>query len=257
MRVLCSATVINSGFSNINPMQFGYENCKSSHFYGPAVRTHWLIHFVVSGSGIFKINGTTYNVGAGEMFVIPPFIETYYEADSKTPWSYIWIGFTTDGELPLKLDDTVYCPEALLIFEKMKSCIENENGRTAFLCARIWDLFSLLLENKKTEIDYVEKALSCIHSEYMNGITVQDIAERLNLNRSYFSMIFKKKIGASPVKYLVDYRMKMAASLMVKRKKSVSVAAYSVGYTDIFNFSKMFKRYYGVSPKKYIEQNSK
>ena len=251
------ATVIEGNFSDINPVQFGYENCKSSHYYGPAVRTHWLIHYVVSGSGIFKIGNKVYNVEKGQLFVIPPYVETYYAADNKNPWNYIWIGFTTNGKLPLKLEDTIYCPEAELIFQKMKNCIENENGRTAFLCARIWDLFSVLLENKNSEIDYVEKALSCIHSEYANDITVQQISDRLGLNRSYFSMIFKEKTGVSPVKYIVNYRMKIAASLMVKRSMNVTVAANSVGYTDIFNFSKMFKRYYGISPKKYIEQNSK
>ena len=251
------STVIEGNFSDINPVQFGYEKCKSAHFYGPAVRTHWLIHFVVSGSGIFKIGEKVYNVSKGEMFVIPPYVETYYAADNKKPWEYIWIGFTSKGELPVKLEDTIYCPEAELIFQKMKNCIECENGRTAFLCARIWDLFSVIMENRKIEIDYVQKALSCIHSEYMTGVTVQDISDRLNINRSYFSMIFKKKTGVSPVKYLVDYRMKIAASLMVKRGMNVTVAANSVGYTDIFNFSKMFKRYYGLSPKKYIEKYKK
>ncbi len=250
-------TVIESDFCDINPMQFGYENCDKSHSYGPAVRTHWLIHYVVSGKGFFEIGGKKYTIGAGQMFVIPPFVETYYEADRENPWEYIWIGFTTKGELPISLDDVIYCPKAELIFERMKKCAENENGRTAFLCARIWDLFSVLLENKKNEISYVEKALSCIHSEYSNQITVQDIADRLGLNRSYFSMIFKNETGVSPVQYIVDYRMKVAASLMINQGMNVTVAANSVGYTDIFTFSKMFKRYYGVSPKKYILENSK
>ena len=255
--MLHTETVIESDFGSINPMQFGYENCKSSHYYGPAVRTHWLIHYVVSGCGVFEIGDKKYNVGKGEIFVIPPFVEAYYEASRENPWEYIWIGFTAKGELPIALDDVIYCPEAELIFQKMKACAENENGRTAFLCGRIWDLFSVLLENKKNEIGYVEKALACIHSEYSNQITVQDIADKLGLNRSYFSMLFKNETGVSPVKYLVDYRMKIAASLMVKQGMNVTVAANSVGYTDIFNFSKMFKRYYGISPKKYIMENSK
>ena len=250
-------TVIESDFCDINPMQFGYEDCEKSHFYGPAVRTHWLIHYVVSGCGTFRIKDREYKVSKGQMFVIPPFVETYYEADAKTPWDYIWVGFTAKSELPLKLDDVIYCPEAEPIFEKMKKCAESDSSRTAFLCARIWDLFAVLLENRKNEIGYVEKALGCIHSEYSNQITVQDIADRLGLNRSYFSMIFKNETGVSPVKYMVDYRMKVAASLMINQGMNVTVAANSVGYTDIFTFSKMFKRYYGISPKKYILENSK
>ena len=98
-----SIIIKDEGFSDLNPVQFGYENCNKSHSFGPAIRTHWLIHYVISGFGIFKIRDKEYNVKPGEMFVIPPYIETYYEADSVNPWSYIWIGFTTTREVTEKL----------------------------------------------------------------------------------------------------------------------------------------------------------
>ena len=248
------ATVIDGNFSDINPMQFGYQACKPKHSYGPAVRTHWLVHYIVSGCGIFKINNKTYNVSKGEIFVIPPFVETYYQADIKDPWEYIWVGFTTKGELPIILDDVIFCPEAESVFEKMKTCKQLANGRTAYLSGRIWDLFSMLLENKTQQISYVEKAKSFIHSEYANNITVQQIADRLGLNRSYFSILFKEETNMSPIEYLVSHRMKIAASLLTKRGMNVTIAANSVGYNDIFTFSKMFKRYYGVSPSKFATE---
>ena len=51
--------------------------------------------------------------------------------------------------------------------------------------------------------------------------------------------------------------MSLAAKLMTENQKSVSVAAYSVGYPDIFSFSKMFKRCYGVSPQEYVREKRK
>lgn len=76
--------VNNEEYNGINPIQCGFESCEKGHFFGPAIRTHWLIHFVESGKGIFRINNKEYTVKSGEMFVIPPFVETYYEADQKT-----------------------------------------------------------------------------------------------------------------------------------------------------------------------------
>ena len=55
------SVVSDEGYLGLNPIQFGYENCEKSKFFGPAVRTHWLIHFVVSGFGIFKIGDKEYN----------------------------------------------------------------------------------------------------------------------------------------------------------------------------------------------------
>ena len=105
-------------------------------------------------------------------------------------------------------------------------------------------------------MDYVQYALDCIHSEYVEPITVEMIASRLGINRSYFSTLFKSKMGISPKRYLFEYRMRMAALLLTEEKKPVTVTANSVGYTDIFNFSKMFKQYYGLSPIEYVKQNA-
>ncbi len=247
--------VTDEGYHGLNPMQFGFHSCEKSHSFGPAVRTYWLIHFVVSGYGTFHKDGNIYHIKPGEMFVIPPFEETYYEADSQNPWSYIWIGFTSDSQLPVTLKDVIYIPEAIPIFDKMKNSTEKSNGRSAFLAAKLWELFALLLEQKKPSENYIEKALDCIHSEYMNPLTVEDIAARLNLDRSYFSTLFKKTVGISPKKYLLNYRMKLAASLLTDKGKSVSVTAYSVGYSDVFVFSKMFKRHFGISPTEYASKH--
>lgn len=248
-----NVTIADEKYTGLNPVTFGYHSCPKSHSFGPAVRTYWLIHFVVSGCGYYKIGSREYEVGPGEMFVIPPYEETYYEADAKNPWNYIWIGFTSSGPLPTNLGDTVFCPEALKVFNSMRTCENMSHGKSAFLCARLWDLFSILLGREPYSKDYAEEALDCIHSEYMNGITVDEIAKRLNLDRTYFSIIFKKKTGLSPKEYLTNYRMNIAASLMIDKGKSVTVAACSVGYSDIFNFSKMFKRHYGVSPSEYVK----
>lgn len=250
-----SEIIINSGYAGLNPMQFGYEDCSPSHFFGPAVRNHWLLHYVVSGEGIFQIGEEVWSIRPGEMFVIPPYVETYYQADEKDPWHYIWIGFTTDSTLPATLKPRMYCPGAGSIFEKMKKCEGMELGKSAYLAARLWDLMSALLELERLPVDHIEKALNCMYSEYMNGIGVNEIARRLNLERSYFSTLFKKRMGVSPQAFLLDLRMENAARLMTQQGMSPTTAANSVGYSDIFNFSRMFKRKYGVSPREYKRNN--
>lgn len=241
--------------TTISPVLIGCEDCEKSHSFGPAVRNYWLIHYIISGFGLFKSEGKTYNLGAGEMFVISPYEETYYEADSSNPWSYIWVGFTIDGDMPSPLPKTFFCPQAQKIFEGIKyEAISNKEQKSASIKARLWDLFSLLSEGKTNEPDYVDKALAIIHSEFMNDISVETIASRLGLNRSYFSVIFKEKMNISPKEYLMVYRMNFAASLIINEKKSISTAAYSVGYPDIYNFSKMFKKHFGVSPREYIQK---
>ena len=116
-------------------------------------------------------------------------------------------------------------------------------------------MFSLLQDSQGEALDPIETALQIIHSEYMTELNVGRLAERVWLNRSYFSTLFRERVGKAPREYLFEYRMRIAASLMTEGGRSISTAANSVGYPDLYHFSRMFKQYSGLSPREYQKQN--
>ena len=65
--------------------------------------------------------------------------------------------------------------------------------------------------------------------------------------------MFRRQMGVSPHQYLMDVRLENAAALMAEHGYSVSEAALSAGYGNVYNFSKMFKKKYGVSPRQYTQ----
>ena len=88
--------IFSNDFSrNLDAMIYtcGREECAPSHSYGPVVRSGYLIHYILSGKGIYKANGRIYHLGEGDAFLICPNSLIYYEADKYHPWTYTWIGF--------------------------------------------------------------------------------------------------------------------------------------------------------------------
>ena len=249
-----SELLIDRNYDSFNVVDFGYQSCNPSHHFGPAVRSYWLMHYVTSGFGRFEIEGRVYDLQPGQIFVIPQDVTTYYEADAKKPWNYIWVGFTSSQDLPIELPDVITTPELGTLFESLKQCSKMSNGKEAFLSAKVWEIFSILLERTSKSNDWIDAAMSFMNNNYHNGINITDVAEKIGFDRSYFSSAFKKKIGITPQQYLLNIRMEKAADLMLKSGVKPSVAAISVGYEDMFVFSKAFKRHFGVSPREYINK---
>ena len=64
-------------------------------FEGNNVRQEYVLHYVISGKGIFSSsNHKIAHLKAGDVFILPKNVPCFYQADEEDPWSYFWIGFT-------------------------------------------------------------------------------------------------------------------------------------------------------------------
>lgn len=244
---------LNRGFSDINPLEFGEEKCAPNHEYGPNYRSYYLIHYVASGKGVFECEGKRFELSSGDAFIIEPNKIVHYMADEKDPWHYIWIGFTAQIKLHGKLDRLVVREDGLEdAFFSMRRVYGMQKGREDFLTSCIWRVISLLKEKEKTKtLDYVERAKAYMEAGYSGKIRISELSRSLNLERTYFSALFKEKTGKSPQTYLTELRLSRGAELITRYGLSPTEASGAVGYSDLFSFSRMFKRRYGISPTEY------
>lgn len=91
----------------------------------------------------------------------------------------------------------------------------------------------------------------------MENITVNLIASSLNISNSYLSQIFKKEIGTSIIKYIINYRVEKAKELLSSSDELIYNIAEKVGFCDEKHFSKTFKKITGLTPMQYKKQNEK
>lgn len=81
------------GSNEVRELSFlfcGRQNCKPGEAVGPAVREHYLMHYCLSGRGVYRAQGVNYEIGPGEGFLILPGELTSYQADDQEPWDHIW-----------------------------------------------------------------------------------------------------------------------------------------------------------------------
>jgi len=104
------------------------------------------------------------------------------------------------------------------------------------------------LVNRHTHFSQIAKALRRIENQYADSLNVEQLANEVNMSVSAFHHNFKAVTNTSPLQYVKSYRLHKARLLMVHDGLKASTAAIRVGYESASQFSREFKRFFGVTP---------
>ena len=253
----------------------GLSRTESMHSFGPALKPHYMIHYILSGKGKFSIGGEVYLLEAGYGFLIMPDELVFYQADEKEPWTYVWVGFsgTQAGEyienIGLSVRQPVFKSDASEeLYRIVKDMMEhntfglsNDLRRNGQLSIFLSIIAERTRPEEKSETDrantYVRKAVSFIRSNYCNPIKVTDVADYVCINRSYLYTLFKNSTGMSPQQFLTTFRITKAAELLAVTELPIESIALSCGYHDPLVFTKAFKQMKKMSPTGYRKEMHK
>ena len=239
--------------------------------YNYEVLKNAVIHYVTKGYGTFKFNGKVYTLKKGDIFILLKGMQVEYVASIDDPWEYYWIGFSGSNanEYLNRTSITNSCvanceenskiPQIILNMCEISKTYNPSRSDDILLLKELYSLLYALIEEfpkpfeyKDKELHtYIQDALNFINSNYMHSITVQEIADYVNLSRSYLYKMFIKNLGISPQRYLINLRMYKATLLLKSTKLPIGEVASSVGYSDSLLFSKTFSKHFSMSPLNY------
>lgn len=106
----------------------------------------------------------------------------------------------------------------------------------------------LSLVSRQTQFSQIARALRRIEHHYTDNLSVESLAAEVNMSVSAFHHNFKAVTSTSPLQYLKSYRLHQARMLMLQDGLKASAAAMRVGYESASQFSREFKRFFGVTP---------
>lgn len=106
----------------------------------------------------------------------------------------------------------------------------------------------LALVSRQTHFSLISRVLKRIENKYTENLNVEQLAAEANMSVSAFHHNFKSVTSTSPLQYLKSYRLHKARMMIIHDGMKASAAAMRVGYESASQFSREFKRYFGVTP---------
>ncbi|EHJ4093113.1 AraC family transcriptional regulator [Escherichia fergusonii] len=106
----------------------------------------------------------------------------------------------------------------------------------------------LALVSRQTHFSLISRVLKRIENKYTENLSVEQLAAEANMSVSAFHHNFKSVTSTSPLQYLKSYRLHKARMMIIHDGMKASAAAMRVGYESASQFSREFKRYFGVTP---------
>ena len=146
---------------------------------------------------------------------------------------------------------------------KIFQCIKEKNLGYEFLIqGYLYIIFGIVIEKKlysenkdisknQSKLNKLKSVLEYIEKEYQNTITLEDLANKMNLTPKYFTKIFREMTGKTPIQYINKYRIKRACDMLLLTNLSITEICLQCGFNDISYFIKIFKKEKNISPKKF------
>ena len=254
----------------------------------PGVPLHWHdeLELVVikRGQGFVSVDFDKRLVHSGDIIIIPPRCLHAIEQDDTFKMEYENIIFhpqillskqtdtcSTDYFSPL-MDGTLTVPVLYQpgdpYYGEISACVDandeisktNPPAYQLFIKSQLFMLFYTLFNKcssrnaQKKDYKSLEKMkliLKFVENNYMEKITIEDVAKEVNLSQSHFMKYFKNTMGTSFIDYLNEYRLTMASRLLISSDSSVLDIAAEVGFDNLSYFNRSFKKRFQQTPREY------
>ena len=268
--------------NEIGVEHYGYENTKSDKpFVSSKGYPTFRLHYIVHGKLTLLADGKQIPLKAEQCFLLRPDKNIGYKTDPVQPASIYWVSISGNSckalfaQLNLNENNSVlsvgrqYRRALRGAFfanfrenddaKSVRDCMFLENFLRIYQCLFLsQDANKKAAEQKRTgakQISYVEKTSKYINEHYNDPeLTIKAIAQSMFLHENYLSHIFSEAMGQSFREYLTQKRIERSIVLMQNGMTSIKNIAKEIGFSDALYFSKVFKKYNGISPSEHLKK---
>ena len=212
------------------------------------------------GTGKMVTKNKTYYLTAGSLVILKIDTILTYNPPKDNDWEYVCVNYTSPNNIPYFNHNVVYevpflNDEKEVIQEIFKVSKQTETIYKQLCYLKITELimnWAKVHQEKQIQVlPYAEEINHCI--VYINEnlsapLKTSDLAKKYGLSESTFYRAFTAITGISPKHYIVQQRLTNAAFLLKITARTIQSISYEVGYYSEFQFSRDFKKRYGIPP---------
>lgn len=241
---------------------------------------HLEIGYCHSGTGVFVIENKLFSYRAGDVTVVNEHEVHLAQSTAGTlsEWSFVLLdpvgllGANADDtrlletvslcgpEFPNILSGHKYADIAQTVRLLVEELRRNQPGWRSAVRGLVWTLMAQLhrLPGRtsvaqemidRRPMERIAPALHCLTSRYADSVRVEELARQCCMSLTNFRRVFRAVTGRSPVDYLINLRVKMAASLLRNTTRPITEIAMDVGCPTMSTFNRHFRRLQAMSPR--------
>lgn len=209
--------------------------------------------FVLEGEITFIEDGKTYTIGKNDAILLSPH-KLHQRLSGDIPVKYVSFNFTVNPESGFFLDT---CMRGVISAEIKKlvgafphshisAHYKSSEKAASILNYILHDLSDSAAPRCNNE--HIEKIIRYIDENITEKMSLALISKKINLSREYTSAVFKKETGKTLTDYINERKMHFAKELISGGEMSLLQVAAYVGYSDYTYFSRLFKKYFDITP---------
>ncbi len=230
----------------------------------------YAIEIVVEGEGSLNLNGKMSPLGPGSVFAYGPGVQHTIQNDPQNRMRKYYVDLSgkqvetllqETGLIPWRVMRIFAIHEFIDLFEMLDREAREDSSVSDAVCETLARLLLLKITqrtvanggNLPRSFETYQRIRTHLEKHYLRLNTIEEAAQECHVSSIYLSRLFKKFAGAGAYQFLLRLKMNSAAELLLDEGLLVKQVAAHLGYPDAFQFSRAFKRIYGVPPKQLLD----
>ncbi len=252
-------------------LTFDIHRRREMNYRHRVFRDFYMMTYVRRGSAKLKVRDEVYPIPPGTVILIPPFLEHDQYMDSDEETDFLWWHFTYKihqvfDVLPLFNPPYIYPlhnrEKFERVFDELMEAASGEGSipRIILQKAKSLELLYMLLDNALGNANAADRdqpsrnflaVLLKIVSHPEASFSLSALAEDMHMNSAYLSNQFKALFGKPPIMLHREIKISKAKTLLEMRTMSITEISGYLGFHDLQTFTRLFKKYTGISPTQY------